>query len=178
MKQLYDWRWWVKVGMFFVGVILLICGLVLELDWWARLIMAAAGYLFTVTGGATLYHWLKFSDQGYPGEKEIEAFLLDQFVLPAILAAYRVSEKFIDDGMDRLRGADKKAVAVWLYNQLPNTLRIGGFVVPTGIVRKFVSEERFAELVQTGFDKATEIFGSVWDNYTDEIEDLLGVPVE
>jgi len=175
VKVMYDWRWWVKVGMFFVGIVLLIFGMIYDFAWWIDLAMEIAGWVFLLTGGATLYNWLKFSDQGYPGEKEIEAFLLDQFVLPAILAAYQVSESIIDDGMLRLRGADKKTIAVWLYGQIPNVLRIGGFVVPVGIVRKFVSQERFADLIQQGFDEMERVFGRVWENYTDEIDVLLGI---
>jgi len=102
---------------------------------------------------AWLYPILKNQEQGYPHEAEIEAALLP-YALKAIAIAYKMSEDAMDDIGERMRGLDKKAIADTLYELLPPV--IGG--IPVGIIKTFVSREKFEELVQKAFDGAMSLY--------------------
>ncbi len=94
-----------------------------------------------------LYNWLQSKRQGYPFEAQIEAALLP-IIFYGICAAYRLGERAVDEGYERLRGADKKIIADSIYAMLPD--RIGNFDLT--LVKSVITRERFEQLVQNAFD--------------------------
>ena len=103
--------------------------------------------------GVVFYPKLKREEQGYPLEAQIEAALLP-LVYEGICAAYRVSEQSVDELRQRIKGADKKAIAVSIYRMLPD--RVGDYDIT--LVKNLVSEERFEQLVQDAFDRFDSFF--------------------
>jgi len=103
--------------------------------------------------GIVLYPKLKTEKQGYPFEAEIEAALLP-IIFEGICAAYRLSEKGVDEVQERIRGTDKKAIAASIYRMLPD--KIGNFDLM--LVKRIVTQERFVELVQNAFDSFDKFF--------------------
>lgn len=74
---------------------------------------------------------------------------LQPVIVQAIMAAYRLSEKAVDQGYTRLNGVDKKKLADDVYRLLPD--QIGDHDV--AFVKSMVTQERFRVLVQNGFDR-------------------------
>ncbi len=74
---------------------------------------------------------------------------LQPLIYEAIMAAYRLSEKSIDQGHARLAGADKKQLADDVYTFLPE--RVGQHDIT--FVKSLVPRERFQSLVQNAFDR-------------------------
>ena len=103
--------------------------------------------------GVVLYPKLKSQKQNYPFEAEIESALLP-LIFNGLCAAYRLSEKGMDEMHCRLRGADKKKIAQTVYGMLPE--KIGTFELK--IVKGLVTQERFEELVQKTFDDFDRFF--------------------
>jgi hypothetical protein len=96
-----------------------------------------------VVAGVYVYPILRNKAQGYPYETEIEKGLLP-LIYQAICAAYKLSEQSAQAGESLLDGVPKAAVADCLYYLLPNV--IGG--IPVGIVKTWVSQPQFAQLVE------------------------------
>lgn len=107
--------------------------------------IAGAFSLFIIL--VLLYNWLQSKRQGYPFEAQIEAALLP-IIFYGICAAYRLGERAVDEGYERLRGADKKIIADSIYAMLPD--RIGNFDLT--LVKSVITRERFEQLVQNAFD--------------------------
>src|SRR5512138_1352901 len=106
----------------------------------------------TVAGGALVaaltwvYPVLKRKKQGYYLEDEIEAALLP-VVHQAICAAFKISEASARKGGQLLDGLEKKEIANMLYDLLPE--RVGS--IPVGQIKKLVSREQFAALVERAY---------------------------
>ncbi len=79
---------------------------------------------------------------------------LQPFIFDAIMAAYRLSEKAVDQGYKRVRGADKKTLADSTYTLLPD--RVGEY--DSAVVKSFVTQERFGVLVQNAFDRFDQFY--------------------
>jgi hypothetical protein len=103
--------------------------------------------------GVVLYPKLKREEQGYPLEAAIEAALLP-LIFEGICAAYRMSEKGVDELQERIRGADKKKIADSIYRMLPD--QVGDYDL--SLVKNLITEERFQQLVQDGFDRFDRFF--------------------
>ena len=103
--------------------------------------------------GVALYPKLRREQQGYPMEAAIEAALLP-VIFEGICAAYRMSEKGVDELHERIQGADKKKVADSIYRMLPDT--VGNYDL--SLVKSLVTEERFQQLVQDAFDRFDRFF--------------------
>jgi hypothetical protein len=103
--------------------------------------------------GVVLYSKLKGEEQGYPMEAAIEAALLP-IIFEGICAAYRMSEKSVDELHQRIQGADKKAIADSIYRMLPDT--VGDYDL--SLIKAAVSDERFQQLVQDAFDRFDRFF--------------------
>ncbi|GAB4535626.1 MAG: hypothetical protein Kow0063_20110 [Anaerolineae bacterium] len=103
--------------------------------------------------GVVLYPRLKSEEQGYPMEAAIEAALLP-IIFEGICAAYRMSEKGVDELHQRIRGADKKKIADSIYRMLPD--RVADYDL--SLVKNVISEERFEQLVQDAFDRFDRFF--------------------
>lgn len=116
------------------------------------LTLAAAGG--TVAAIATLYTWLRSKDQGYPYESEIEAALLPH-LYQAICAAYRTSEMAMDEVQERMDGVDKAAVAGLVYDLLPDTIVIGGRIIPLSLLKQLVPRETFEDWVELAYQRFT-----------------------
>jgi hypothetical protein len=113
--------------------------------------IAVSSGLFAL--GVVLYPKLKQETQGYPLEAAIEAALLP-IIYEGICAAYRMSEKSVDEFRQRIKGADKKKVADSIYRMLPD--KIGDYDL--GLVKYLVAQERFEQLVQDAFDRFDRFF--------------------
>jgi hypothetical protein len=113
--------------------------------------VAIASALFAV--GVVVYPKLKSQRQNYPFEAQIEAALLP-LIFNGLCAAYRLSEKGVDEMHCRLKGLDKKNVAKTVYRMLPD--KVGDFELT--LVKKVVTQERFETLVQNAFDNFDRFF--------------------
>jgi hypothetical protein len=113
--------------------------------------IAVSSGLFAL--GVVLYPKLKREKQGYPLEAAIEAALLP-IIYEGICAAYRMSEKSVDEFRQRIKGADKKKIADSIYRMLPD--KIGDYDL--GLVKYLVTPERFEQLVQDAFDRFDRFF--------------------
>ena len=103
--------------------------------------------------GVVLYPKLKSEQQGYPFEAAIEAALLP-IIYQGISAAFRLSERSVDEAHERIKGADKKKIADSIYGMLPD--KIGNFDL--GLIKRIVPRERFEALVQDAFDRFDRFF--------------------
>ena len=139
------------------------------MDEWVLVAVGLLVGLAASAGGVAIGVWalprLRYEEQGYPMEQEIEDALLP-IVFGAICAAFRVSEWCMDEVQERLRGANKKALADLVYGLLPE--EVGGF--PIGMVKRVVSEERFGELVQMAFDRFDRDFTAFEGRWREEFE--------
>ena len=113
--------------------------------------IALAAGLFAL--GVVLYPKLKREEQGYLLEAAIEGALLP-IIFEGICAAYRMSEKGVDELHERIRGADKKKIADSIYRMLPD--QVGDYDL--SLIKTIVSEERFEQLVQDAFDRFDRFF--------------------
>ena len=91
---------------------------------------------------------------------------LQPYIYEAIMAAYRLSEKTVDQGYARLKGADKKALADDVYTRLPD--RVGEYDV--AFVKSMVSRERFAVLVQNAFERFDQFYIANHAHFDDEFQ--------
>lgn len=91
---------------------------------------------------------------------------LQPIIFQAIMAAYRLSEKSVDQGYARLHGADKKQLADDVYGLLPE--RVGEFGVT--FVKSIVTQDRFRELVQNVFDQFDRFYLLNHDHFDDEFK--------
>jgi hypothetical protein len=132
----------------------------------------AVGILLTV-GLVSLFRWLRDEEQGYPGEQQIEAALLP-LIQHAIMAAFKLSESSMDELGKRLDGVDKAALARYVYNLLPDDIPIGeNATLPLGFIKLIITEDRFAELVQMGYDEFAEWFEGIRDKFNEGFEDIM-----
>jgi hypothetical protein len=91
---------------------------------------------------------------------------LQPLIHQAILAAYRLSEKTIDQGNARLRGADKKQLADDAYALLPE--RVGQYDIT--FIKSLVPRERFEALVQNAFDQFDRFYLTNHAHFDDEFQ--------
>jgi len=123
-----------------------------------------------IIAGISLYRLLNKEDNGYIYEDEIEAALLP-IIYQAIGAAYKTSEKAIDEIQERLDGVDKKKIADAVYEILPDY--VGPF--PLAIVKAIVSQSKFEVLVDLAFngidnliEKNQTHFDDLYQEWVDE----------
>jgi hypothetical protein len=119
--------------------------------------------------GVVLYPKLKSQTQGYPMEAAIEAALLP-VIYEGICAAYRMSEKSMDELRQRIKGADKKKMADSIYRMLPD--KVGDFEL--SLVKHLVTPERFQQLVQDAFDRFDRFFLEHQAHFDDLFEQWKG----
>lgn len=115
------------------------------------------------------YGKLRNETQGYPYEKAVEALLLP-WIYQAIMAAYKTSEIAVDEIQQRMRGADKAAIAAAVYDMLPP--KIGN--VPLDVVKMAVSRDRFASLVEAAFNE----FDAFVEDHEGRLENLVDAWLE
>ena len=120
---------------------------------WIMLFVGIALSAGLLALGVVLYPKLKREEQGYPLEASIEAALLP-IIFEGICAAYRMSEKGVDELRQRIRGADKKIIADSIYRMLPD--QVGDYDL--SLIKSLVTEERFQQLVQDAFDRFDRFF--------------------
>lgn len=125
--------------------------------------IAVASGLFAL--GVVLYPKLKSEKQGYPFEAAIEAALLP-LIFKGVCAAYRLSEKGVDDIQLRIKGTDKKKIADTVYRMMPE--KIGQFEI--ALVKRVVTRERFESLVQNVFDNFDAFFVEHQKHFDDLFE--------
>jgi hypothetical protein len=113
--------------------------------------IAVSSGLFAL--GVVLYPKLKSEQQGYPMEAAIESALLP-LVFEGICAAYRVSERSVDELRQRIEGANKKQIADSIYRMLPD--QVSGYDLSQ--IKHAVSQERFQQLVQDAFNRFDRFF--------------------
>ncbi|HAW52376.1 MAG TPA: hypothetical protein DCX54_08645 [Flavobacteriales bacterium] len=132
---------------------------------WTMLLLGIAVTSALFALGVVLYPKLKSEKQGYPFEAEIEAALLP-LIFQGISAAYRLSEKSIDEIQLRISGSDKKKIADTIYRMLPE--KIGPFDI--SVVKRVVTQERFETLVQNAFDNFDRFFVEHQKHFDDLFE--------
>ena len=125
----------------------------MEQNAWIMLLVGIAVTSGLFALGVVLYPKVKTEEQGYPYEAAIEAALVP-IIFQGVCAAYRLSERGVDEVHQRLRGADKKHIADSIYAMLPE--QVGGFDL--SLVKRVVSQERFRELAQDAFDRFDRFF--------------------
>lgn len=132
---------------------------------WIMLLVgiAVTSALFAV--GVVLYPKLKSEKQGYPFEAAIESALLP-LIFEGLCAAYRLSEKSVDDIHVRIKGTDKKKIADTIYRMLPE--KIGQFEI--SLVKRVVTRERFETLVQNSYDNFDRFFVEHQKHFDDLFE--------
>lgn len=131
-------------------------------EWiWLFVGLAAASAFFALL--VVLYPKLKGETQGYPLEAVIEPLLLP-IIYEAICAAYRVSEKALDEIGGRIQGLDKKTIADSVYAMLPD--EIGGREIT--VIKSVVSQERFQQLVQNAFDRFDRFYKTHRDHFDEQ----------
>ena len=132
---------------------------------WTMLLVGIAitSALFAV--GIILYPRLKSEKQGYPFEAAIESALLP-LIFEGLCAAYRLSEKSVDDIHTRIQGADKKKIAISIYRMLPE--KVGSFELV--LIKRVVTQERFETLVQNAFDNFDRFFVEHQKHFDDLFE--------
>jgi hypothetical protein len=108
----------------------------------------------TFAAGVAFYPKLKSEKQGYPMEAAVEAALLP-IIYQGICAAYRLALQGVDELKVTMDGLDRKEVADSLYKLLPD--QVAGFDI--SLVKRFVSQERFQQLVQDAFDRFDRMYG-------------------
>jgi hypothetical protein len=91
---------------------------------------------------------------------------LQPVIFQAIMAAYRLSEKSVDQGHARLRGADKKQLADDVYRLLPDY--IGAHDI--AFVKSLISRERFQMLVQNVFDQFDRFYLQNHEHFNDQFK--------
>lgn len=126
-------------------------------------LIVAIGAMIVATLGWAIPR-LKNEQQNYPFEAQIEAVLLP-YLVHAVMAAYRLSERGMDEVQARLHGVDKAAVAAAVYDLLP--AEVGPF--PIGVIKAIVSRERFAVLVDDVFQQ----FNQFWDVRQSRFDEIL-----
>jgi hypothetical protein len=121
--------------------------------------------LSVVAAGVTFYPRLKREQQGYPLETQIEAALLP-LVFQGICSAYRLSEQAMDEVHVRMQGADKKKLADSIYAMLPD--KIGEYDLAA--VKALIPPDRFAQLVQDGFNRFDRFFVEHQEHFAGQFE--------
>jgi hypothetical protein len=91
---------------------------------------------------------------------------LQPLIFQAIMASYRLSEKNVDQGYDRLKGADKKALADSVYKLLPD--RISEYDIT--FVKSLITKERFQDLVQNCFDQFDQFYVRNHSHFDDQFQ--------
>ena len=132
---------------------------------WIMLLVGIAVTSALFALGVVLYPKLKSEKQGYPFEAAIEAALLP-LIFEGISAAYRLSEKGVDEIQLRISGADKKKIADTIYRMLPD--KVGPFDI--AVVQRIVTQERFETLVQNAFDNFDRFFVEHQKHFDDLFE--------
>lgn len=79
---------------------------------------------------------------------------LQPFVWQAILAGERAVLWGFQEVDAKLTGMDKKQVADAIYNLLPDSVLVGGRLMPIGLVKTLITREAFEELVKQVYDQA------------------------
>ena len=132
---------------------------------WIMLLLGIAVSCGVIALAVVLYPKLRSEKQGYPLEAQIEGALLP-LIYQGICSAYRLSENSMDEIQKRIKGADKKAIAVTIYSKLPN--QIGGHDLI--LIKRYVTQERFESLVQNAFDSFDDFFQGHQDHFRDQFE--------
>ena len=91
--------------------------------------------------------WLQYKNLK-PSLDTYEKYL-EPFVFQAIISAYKLSEYAIDETGQRIKGADKKEIAIRIYNMLPD--EIAGVDIVS--IKTKIGPDRFVWLIQEVFDK-------------------------
>ena len=101
---------------------------------------------------ALLAYWLlpklRDEEQGYPLEAQIEALILP-LIYKGILSAYKLSEAAMDEFGNRMEGIDKKNLADFCYDLLPES--IGG--IDIRIIKNIITRDRFSALTEDVFQE-------------------------
>jgi hypothetical protein len=133
---------------------------------WIMLLLGIAVACGLIALVVVLYPKLRSEKQGYPLEAQLEAALLPM-IYQGICSAYRLSENSMDEIQCRLKGADKRAIAVSIYSKLSN--RIGDHDVV--LIKRYVTQERFETLVQRAFYGFDGFFQVHKDHFRNLFED-------
>jgi len=131
------------------------------------LLMALFAFLVWV------YPILKWKKQGYPGEDKLEEALLP-FMLDAIVFIFKMSDRMIDEGSDRLHRGDKELLARRLWGLLPDEVNIS--LGPFHYVfepKEILDQESWALLVKKAYDDILTRYDEFAQRYEAEFLEWL-----
>jgi len=99
--------------------------------------------------------------------------VIRQFIVSAIIQAYKLSDVVFDSVGDRLHSVQKREVALTVYDILPDTFTILGFSFSW---KKWMTREAFADIISELYDEFTESFRAlkvtVLDKMVKEVKEL------
>jgi hypothetical protein len=90
--------------------------------------------------------------------------------MQGISAAFRLSERSVEEAHQRIKGVDKKMIADSIYGMLPD--KIGNFDI--SLVKRVVTQQRFEQLVQDAFDRFDRFFVEHQQHFDDLFEKWMG----
>ena len=135
------------------------------------LVILAASLLSLASVAALYQMLLKKKTPFLPGRwgklENVAEFLLEEWAYKAVLAAYRTSELAMDEWGERMKGWDKKVLADKIYSLIPDT--IAG--IPTELLKKLVTQERFEVMVQMVFDEFVDFYDKESGRFSELMQD-------
>ena len=132
-------------------------------------LIAFAVILIGLILGIKVYEFLRKEKQGYPYEDEIEDMILP-LIYQAIFVGFKTSEEMLDRFGETLCGADKKRIAVLIYNLIPDVILVRGIPIE---VKKLISEEQFSIFIQKVYDEMIAFFMDYKETFVDMAEQWL-----
>lgn len=117
--------------------------------------LALAGLLLAI--GARVIPKLRDEEQGYPYEDSIEKLVLP-YAARAVMLAYEMAERALQETGQVMGGVDKKAVADDVYRYLPDHLK------------RWVSPDAWSEFVQQAYDGARNLGLTFWKGFEKEYD--------
>ena len=142
------------------------------------LLQVSVGLLIAVVITVVVFYFKKLLEkpQGYPLEDVIEGAIMP-YLYNAIMLAFKQSEKHYKEFGRILDGVDKKALADYVYNMLPDHIRVGKYMIPITFIKSVITRERFASLVESVYVEFKRWYDVVWEKYGDELgleDEVLG----
>lgn len=122
-----------------------------------------------------LYYALNFLDKERQKKRDKNFIIenIEMIVMPyvqdAIIVAYKMSERSVDDLQKRMSGIDKLKFATIVYDMIPEVI----MGIPRDLVYELIPRERFAELVSSAIDEVNEFIDDKQVKFDEEYQNWL-----
>lgn len=122
-----------------------------------------------------LYYALNFLDKERQKKRDKNFIIenIEMIVMPyvqdAIIVAYKMSERSVDDLQKRMSGIDKLKFATIVYDMIPEVI----MGIPRDLVYELIPRERFAELVSLAIDEVNEFIDDKQVKFDEEYQNWL-----